>query len=133
MLNRFKNFIGKNFQKSFRTSGTSNFFTLKNTDFGKINVESDLIRRVVEREVKEIEGIFSATATVEPPTEKNALQIRFALTLLQGTSAQSISGQLVKAVREVLQEEFQIADVEIYMRVTDVMQAVQKKSGRRVR
>ena len=133
MLSRFKNFIGKNFQKTFRTARTSDAFTLKNTDFGKINVESDLIRRVVEHEVKEIDGIFSATATVEPPTEKYALQIRFALVLFQGTSAQNVSGQLVKTVREILQEEFQIVDSEIYMRVTDVMQAAQKKSGRRVR
>ena len=133
MLHRFKNFIGKNFQKSFRTARTGNSFTLKNTDFGKINVECDLIRRFVEREVKDIEGISSATATVDPPTEKNALQVHFALTLLQGYSAQNISGQLVKAVREVLQENFQIIDVEIYMRVTDISQPVQKKSGRRVR
>ena len=133
MLNRFKNFIGKNFPKTFRTADTGNSFTLKNTDFGKINVECDLIRRIVERSVKEIEGIVSASATVDPPTEKNSLQIHFNLSLNQGFSAQSISAQLVKAVREVLQENLQIIDVEIYMRVTDISQPVQKKSGRRVR
>ena len=133
MINRFKNFIGKNFPKTFRTASTGNSFTLKNTDFGKINVECDLIRRIVERSVKEIEGIFSASATIDPPTEKTALQIHFDLSLNQGFSAQNISVQLVKAVREVLQETFQIIDVEIYMRVTDISQPVQKKSGRRVR
>ena len=132
MINRFKNFIGKNFPKTFRTASTGNSFPLKNTNFGKINVECDLIRRIVERSVKEIDGIYSATATVDPPTEKNALQIRFALTLNQGTSAQSVSAQLVKNVKEVLEENLQIIDVEIYMRVTDISQPVQKKS-RRVR
>lgn len=133
MINRFKNFIGKNFPKTFRTAGTGNSFTLKNTDFGKINVECDLIRRIVERSVKEIEGIFSASATVDPPTERTSLQIHFNLALNQGFSAQNVSVQLVKAVREVLQENLQIVDVEIYMRVTDISQPVQKKSGRRVR
>lgn len=132
MLNRFKNFIGKNFTKTFRIDRTGNSFTLKNTNFGKINVECDLIRRIVERSVKEIDGISSATATVDPPSDKNALQIRFALSLNQGTSAQSVSTQLVKNVREVLEENLQIIDVEIYMRVTDISQPVQKKS-RRVR
>lgn len=133
MINRFKNFIGKNFPKTFRTASTGNSFTLKNTDFGKINVECDLIRRIVERSVKEIEGIFSASATVDPPTERTSLQIHFNLALNQGFSAQNVSVQLVKAVREVLQENLQIVDVEIYMRVTDISQPVQKKSGRRVR
>lgn len=133
MINKFKNFIGKNLPKTFRTARTGNSFTLKNTDFGKINVECDLIRRVVERSVKEIDGIFSADATIEPPTEKNSLQIHFDLALNQGYSAQSISVKLVKAVREVLQEIFQIIDVEIFMRVTDITQTVEKKSGRRVR
>ena len=133
MIDRFKNFIGKNFSKTFRTARTGNSFTLKNTDFGKVNVECDLVRRVVERSVKDIEGIFSANATVDPPTERISLQVHFDLSLNQGFSAQNISVQLVKAVREVLQETFQIIDVEIYMRVTDISQPVQKKSGRRVR
>lgn len=133
MIKKFKDFIGKNFPKTFRTARTGNSFTLKNTDFGEINVECDLIRRVVERSVKEIDGIFSADATIEPPTEKNSLQIHFDLALNQNYSAQSISVKLVKAVREVLQEIFQIIDVEIFMRVTDITQTVEKKSGRRVR
>lgn len=133
MISKIKNLIGKNFPKTFRTVSTGNSFTLKNTDFGKINVECDLVRRFVERSVKDIEGIFSASATIDPPTEKNSLQVHFNLSLNQGFSAQNISAQLVKAVREVLEETFQIIDVEIYMRVTDISQPVPKKSGRRVR
>ena len=133
MLDRFKNFIGKNFtNKTFRTVRTGDLFTLRNTEFGKINVESDLIRRVVEREVTDIEGVHELSATVEKPTERKSLVIRFSMALEQNYSAQNISVELVKRVRKVLQDMFQIADVEIYMRVKDIAQA-QKKSVRRVR
>lgn len=129
MLDKFKDFIGK----TFRTTRTGNLFTLRNTDFGKINVECDLIRRVVERAAANVKGIHEVGAIVEPPTEKISLAIRFSLSLEQGYSAQNISVDLVKVVREVLQENFQIIDVEIYMRVTDVIQTVEKKNMRRVR
>lgn len=134
MLDRFKNFIGKNFtSKTFHTSSTGDLFTLKYTEFGKINVECDMIRRVVERAVANIEGVHEISAVVEKPVGKNPLIVRFSLALEQNYSAQSISASLVKNVREVLQEIFQITDVEVYMRVNDVAQAVAKKSVRRVR
>lgn len=134
MLDRFKNFIGKNFNKrTFRTSSTGDLFTLRNTDFGKINVETDMIRRVVERVTADIEGVNDIGATVEKPTDRDSLKIRFSIVLEQNYSAQSISAELVKRVREVLQEYFEIADVEVYMRVENVMQSADKKNKRRVR
>ena len=134
MLDRFKNFIGKNFKsKTFRTIRTGDLFTLRNTEYGKINVESDLIRRVVERATADIAGVCEISAIVEKPTERNSLKIRFSLVLEQNYSAQSISKELVEKVRGVLREYFQIADVEIYMRVENVMQSVDKKIRRRVR
>ena len=133
MLDSIKKFIGKKFtNKTFRTVRTGDLFTLRNTDFGKINVESDMIRRVVERAVTDIEGVHEISAEVEKPTEGNSLKVRFSLALEQDYSAQNIGAELAKRVREVLQDMFQIADVEIYMRVKDIAQA-QKKSVRRVR
>lgn len=134
MLDRFKNFIGKNFNtRTFRTSSTGDLFTLRNTDFGKINVETDMIRRVVERVTADIEGVSDISATVEKPTDRDSLKVRFSIVLEQNYSAQNISAELVKRVREILQECFEIADVEIYMRVENVMQSADKKNKRRVR
>lgn len=134
MLDRFKNFIGKNFNtRTFRTSSTGDLFTLRNTDFGKINVETGMIRRVVERVTADIEGVNNIGATVEKPTDRDSLKIRFSVVLEQNYSAQNISAELVKKVREILQECFEIADVEIYMRVENVMQSADKKIKRRVR
>lgn len=134
MLDRFKNFIGKNFNtRTFRTSSTGDLFTLRNTDFGKINVETGMIRRVVERVTADIEGVNNIGATVEKPTDRDSLKIRFSIVLEQNYSAQNISAELVKKVREILQECFEIADVEIYMRVENVMQSADKKIKRRVR
>lgn len=137
MLNRFKDFIGKNIPtslpKKFRAPRTGNSFTLKNTDFGKINVECDLIRRFVERAAEEIEGIHGIGAVIEPPVEKNPLVVRFSFALEQNYSVQDVSGKLVTAVKKVLEDFFQIIDVEIYVKVTDVAPAPEKKSGRRVR
>lgn len=129
MLNKFKSLIGK----TFRTNRAGNLFTLRNSEFGKINVETDLVRRIVERDTKNLEGIYELNAIVEPPTEKNSLAVRFALALEQNYSAQDISVKLVKIVREILEDYFQIADVEIYMRVTDVVENSAKKNKRRVR
>ena len=133
MLDSIKKFIGKNFtNKTFRTVRTGDLFTLRDTEFGKVNVETDMIRRVVERAVIDIDGIDEISAIVEKPTGGSSLKIRFSIVLQQDYSAQNIGAELVKRVREVLQDVFQIADVEIYMRVKDIAQA-KKKSVRRVR
>lgn len=136
MLQRFKNFIGKNFPKSFpksfRTSSTGDSFTLKTTDFGKINVECDLIRSIVERAAKEIEGIQEVNALVKPPTEKFSMDITFSFSLLQGYSAQNISAKLAGDVKKIMSEIFQINDIGIHINIYDIVQ-VPKKKNRRVR
>ena len=133
----FKNIVGKNFPKSFKKSfstvRTGNAFTLKNTDFGKINVECDLIRRIVERAVGEIEGIHEVSAIIEPPTDKLSLAVRFSLVLEQNYSVQSISEKLSEVTQKNLKEIFQIVDEAIFVKVTGIMQTAEKKKGRRVR
>ncbi|MBR6014212.1 MAG: hypothetical protein IK062_10620 [Selenomonadaceae bacterium] len=137
MLDRFKNLFGKDLpktlKKNFRTIRTGNSFTLKNTDYGKINVECDLIRRYVERAAAEVNGIHEVSAIVEPPVENDALAVRFSLSLGHGHSAQSVSADLVKAVKKVLEDVFQIVDVGIYLKVVGIAQLSDKKPGRRVR
>ena len=136
MLERFKNFIGKNFPKKlpkqFRTPRTGNSFTLKSTDLGKINVECDLIRCIVERAAKEIEGIQEVNAFVEPPTEKFSLDITFSLSLLQDYSAQNISTRLMGNVKKIIEDSFNINDVGVHIKIDNIVQ-VPKKKTRRVR
>lgn len=136
MLNRFKNFFGKNIPKNlpktFRTARTGNSFLLKNTNLGKVNVECDLVRSIVERAAKEIEGIHEVSVSVEPPMGKYSLDMTFSLSLLQGYSAQNISEKLVETVKKIMEEIFQLTDVGIHIKIEDVVQ-VPKQRSRRVR
>lgn len=136
MLQRFKNLFGKSFPKNlpknFRTARTGNSFTLKATNYGKINVECDLVRSIVERAAKEIEGIHEVSVMVEPPTDRFSLDVTFSLSLLQGYSAQNISTKLVATIQKIMADIFQLSDVGIHIKIDDVVQ-VPKQRSRRVR
>ncbi len=113
-------------------SRTSNEFLLRESDFGRIHVETDLVRRIVERAAVTVDGINEATATVEKTAADSPLKIRFNLTLGQDYSVNDVSSDLVKAVRKILQESLEIIEVEIYVRVTDIKRKAEKNK-RRVR
>ena len=136
MLDRFKNFLGKNFpknfQKTFRTARTGNSFLLKTTNFGKVNVECDLVRCIAERAAKEIEGIQEVDVVVKPPMGNYSLDISFSVSLLQGYSAQNTGDRLVASVKRIMNDSFDLTDVGIHIKINAVVEAPKQKS-RRVR
>lgn len=136
MLNRLKNFFGKNFpknfQKTFRTARTGNSFLLKTTNFGKVNVECDLVRCIVERAANEIEGIQEVDVIVKPPMGKYSLDITFSVSLLQGYSAQNTSDKLFESVKRIMKDSFDLTDVGVNIKINAVVEAPKQKS-RRVR
>ena len=129
-IGRFFKRLQKN--TTFISARTSDEFILRKNDFGKISTETFAIQRVVERAAVSVEGITSATASIDKVIENSPLKIRFSLELTENHSVQDVSRDLVAEVRKVLEEIFSIIDVEIYVRVTDVSRPAEKKK-RRVR
>ena len=131
MLDRFKNFrslIGN----TFNTSRASGEFLLRDTDFGTVHVESDIIRRIVER--TRVEGVNEVkNVVVDVPTENYPLNIKFSLVIRPNFSAPVIGANLRDAIREELDNFFDIKDVKFDIRVAQINQQVTEKKKRRVR
>ena len=129
-IERFFKRLKKN--TTFISTRTSYEFVLQKNNLGKISTETFAIQRIVNRAAVSVEGIASATASIDKVIENAPLKIRFNLELNENHSVQDVSKDLVAAVRKVLEEFFSIIDVEIYVRVTDVSRQLEKKK-RRVR
>jgi hypothetical protein len=131
MLERFKNFkyLMKN---TFNTSRSSGEFLLRETDFGKVHVDSDIIRRFVERMkirgVQEIRNVI-----IDRPTAVLPLQIKFNLIIGQNYSAPTVGANLRDAIKLELKNMFEITDALFDIRVTHISQDLPEKKKRRVR
>jgi uncharacterized alkaline shock family protein YloU len=131
MLERFKNFkyLMKN---TFNTSRSSGEFLLRETDFGKVHVDSDIIRRFVERMkirgVQEIRNVI-----IDRPTAVLPLQIKFNLIIGQNYSAPTVGANLRDAIKLELKNMFEITDALFDIRVTNIRQDLPEKKKRRVR
>lgn len=132
MLNGFKNM--KNiFGNTFSTSRASGEFLLLKTDYGTVNVESDIIRRIVER--TRVEGVSEVrNVIIDVPTEKYPLQIKFSLVIEQNCSAPVVGANLRDTIKEELKNFLDIIDVDFDIRVTQINpNVIPEKSKRRVR
>ena len=131
MLDRFKNFkslIGN----TFNTSRASGEFLLRDTDFGTVHVESDIIRRIVER--MRVEGVNEVkNVVIDPPTANYPLKIKFNLVIRPNYSAPVIGANLRDAIRIELEYFLDIKDVDFDIRVTQInQQQTNTKKKRRV-
>lgn len=132
MITGFKN-IKNIFGNTFSTSRSSGEFLLLKTDYGTVHVESDIIRRIVER--ARVEGVSEVkNVIINVPTENYPLQIRFSLVIGQNYSAPVIGTNLRDIIREELKNFLNIIDVEFDIRVTQINPDVMpEKRKRRVR
>jgi uncharacterized alkaline shock family protein YloU len=103
------------------------------TDHGTVNVESDIIRRIVER--TRVEGVSEVrNVIIDVPTNDYPLQIKFSLVIGQNYSAPVIGSNLRDTIKEELKNFLDINDVTFDIRVTQINQnVVPEKSKRRVR
>lgn len=135
MLNGIKNLsnLKKLIGNTFNTSRASGEFLLRKTDFGTINVESDIIRQVVER--TRVEGVNEVkNVVIDAPTAKYPLNIKFNLIIRPNHSAPVIGASLRDAIKEQLQNFMDINDVNFDIRVTQInQQQTNTKKKRRVR
>ncbi len=131
MLNRIKNLkhlIGNTFGAT-RTGGE---FLLRETDFGTVNIEIDIIRRIVER--TRLEGVHEINnVIIDAPTVNNPLQVKFDLVILQNYSAPMLGAKLRDAIKEELKNMLDIRDALFDIRVTQVNQNLPEIKKRRVR
>lgn len=131
MFNRIKNLknlIGNTFVAT-RSSGE---FLLRETDFGTVNVEIDVIRRIVER--TRLEGVHEiSNVIIDAPTVNRPLQIGFSLVILQNYSAPVLGANLRDAIKEELKNLLDIRDALFDIRVTQISQNLPEVKKRRVR
>lgn len=133
MLNRIKNLFGSTFSKTtFRTARASDEFILRETNFGTVHIETDLIRRIVER--TKLEGVHEINGvTIYKPDSNNPLQIKFNLVILQNYSAPVLGANLRDAIKEELKNLLDIRDALFDIRVTQINQNLPEVKKRRVR
>lgn len=123
MLNKIKNLWADSEGKEsffFGKNAGSKSFLLQRTDYGVINVDSSVIRRVAWRAVIEIPSVYKAEIVIEKRDEDSPLKIHFDLVLEPNNSVESVSKDLVGAVKSDLEKIFAITDVEIYVRVVGI-------------
>ena len=133
MLNEVKKIIKSTFGRTtFRTARPSDEFLLRETDFGTVHIETDIIRRIVER--TKIEGVHEINnVTIYKPDSNNPLQIKFNLVILQNYSAPVLGANLRDAVKEELKNLLDIRDALFDIRVTQINQKLPEVKKRRVR
>ena len=135
MFESIKNFLGNLKSKGntiISTSRASEEFILLRNDFGTVGAEVATIQKVIGRSASSVEGISSASVSVESSAKNAPLKVHFTLELEQNFSVNDVSKDLVSAVKGDLEKFFAILDVEIYVRVTDVSKP-KEKVKRRVR
>ena len=123
MLNKIKNLLGNSGGKEnfiFGKTAGSKKFLLQKTDYGTINVESSAIRRVAGRAVIGMTSIYQAEVVVDKRDENSPFEIHFDLVLEPDNSVESVSKDLVDAVKKESEKIFAITDVEIYVRVVGI-------------
>lgn len=131
MLNRIKNLtnlLGSTLKP--RTGGGE--FLLRETDFGTVHVETEAVRRVVER-VK-VDGVHEIkNVVVDKPVIHEPLRIKLNLIIGQNYAAPKVGADLREAVKAELNELFGIKSADFDIRVTQINRNLPEKLRRRVR
>jgi len=131
MLNRIKslkNFFGN----TFKVTRSGEEFLLRETDYGTVHVETDIIRRIVER-VK-VEGLHEIQGvSVEVPNEYAPLKISVEVVIAQNYPAPLLGANLRYTVNQTLRELLEIQDAIIEVRIAQINQNLPEKKKRRVR
>lgn len=134
MLNKIKKLFGNTFGRSttFRTARPSDEFTLRETDFGIIYAETEIVRRIVEK--TSLEGVHEIkNVIVEAPSANTSLQIKFDLVITQNYSAPVLGANLRDAIKVELDKNLGIKDALFDIRVTQINQNLPEIKKRRVR
>lgn len=89
-----------------RTS--SGEFLLRKTDFGLVHVELEVVKKIVERAVAQVQGIQDVAVAVEKRSSNvTPLKISLTLTLAEGHSAITASHEADKVINDALSEFLQ--------------------------
>jgi uncharacterized alkaline shock family protein YloU len=133
MLKRIEKIFRNTLVKTtFRVARPSDEFILRETDFGTINIETEVIRQIVKR--TNIEGVHEINnIIIYAPTANTPLQIKFNLIILQNYSAPILGGNLRDAIKEELKNWLDIRDALFDIRVTQISQNLPEPKRRRVR
>lgn len=116
--------------KSVRSA--SGEFLLKETDFGLVRVEFEVVKRFAERALQSVEGIKESEVAIEKLTDANPFRILLTVSLVAGYSAPSVSKAADKAINDALKEFMQVEFyVPVEVRVKQFAQVEKKR--RRVR
>ena len=131
MLNKIKslkNFFGN----TFKVTRSGEEFLLRETDYGTVHVETDIIRRIVER-VK-VEGLHEIQGvSVEVPNEYAPLKISVEVVIAQNYPAPLLGANLRYTVNQTLRELLEIQDAIFEVRIAQINQNLPEKKKRRVR
>jgi len=128
VFNKLKKLIsGK--VSSARKSGVE--ITVKKNKFGVVDVDSEVIRRYIERDALSVEGVHNLRASVED--FGNHLKISLEIVLKQNNSAPEVSTALENTIRDILKKIFEITEVDFGVKITEIVQNETSEKRRKLK
>ena len=132
----FKDLIRK-FVKSTITAArtTGGEFLLRKTDFGLVHVGYDVIQKIADRAVTQIQGIRETEVVIEKTASSvTPFKISLILALDEGFSAPRVSQAADTAINDALNQSLQLMfRVPVEIKINQIKQAVTPSRRRRVR
>ena len=127
-INKLKKLIsGK--VSSAKKSGVE--ITVKKNKFGVVGVDSEVIRRYIERDALSVEGVHNLRASVE--NFGNHLKISLEIVLKQNNSAPEVSTALENTIRDILKKIFEITEIDFSVKITEIVQNETSEKRRKLR
>lgn len=130
MFKQLKNLIGGAFDSARKTSGEE--IVLRKNKFGVVSADTEVIRRVVERDAVNVKGVHDLKASVDL-IGSSRLKISLQIVLNQNNSAPNVSAALEKNIREDLKSIFEVTDVSLDMKITEFVRNETSERRRKLR
>ncbi len=129
-IRNLKNLIGRTFKSTRARTGDE--FLLRENDFGTLHVETEVIKRIVERVT--INGVHEVkNVSVDKPTQDEPLGIKLDLVITPDYSAPKVGANLRDEIKRILYDTFKIKDALFDIKVTQINQLLPEKKRRQLR
>lgn len=104
---------------------------LKKGEAGEVLVSVAAIENVIERAAETVSGVRDVKADVYKTSGAVPIKVKLTMILSQGCSAPQVSSSVTYTVNEALRVAFEISDVPLKLKVTEITHAVADR-GKRV-
>ncbi len=103
---------------------------LKKGEAGEVDVSVAAIESVIERAAETVSGVRDVKADVYKTSGVVPIKVKLSMVLSQGCSAPQVSSSVSYTVNEALRVAFEITDVPMKLKITEITHAVADRDKR---